>query len=102
MFSEAFDFTNSEPDGHHKQLSKRESNEAYLLYIPGVQYAVYFPEGGDVTLDLSKINGRFNLSWLDIENSKWQELIPVSGGDSLILKTPDRGNWIALITKLSQ
>jgi hypothetical protein len=102
MFSEAFDFPNSKPDGHHKQLSKRESNEAYLLYIPGVQYAVYFPEGGIVTLDLSKINGGFDLSWLDIENSRWQELINVTGGDHLTLKAPDEGNWIALITKSSQ
>ncbi len=47
-------------------LSERSSNEAYCLAEPGKQYAVYFPDGGAVKLDVSKAKGPLQVRWLDV------------------------------------
>jgi hypothetical protein len=54
-------------------LSDRQPNEAYCLAEPGRQYAVYFPDGGEVSLDVSASKGTLQLRWLDIARSVWQE-----------------------------
>src|SRR5690606_6675416 len=35
-------------------LSDRDEDEAYLIAAPGRGYVLYFPNGGEVTLDLSR------------------------------------------------
>jgi hypothetical protein len=71
VFQEAFDVFRAEPDVNSSLLTDRDTNEAYLAYIPGEQYAVYFTDGGEVGLDLRDTQGRFNLKWLDITSSQW-------------------------------
>ena len=34
-------------------FSNREDNEAYVIANPGQEYAIYFPKGGSVDLNLS-------------------------------------------------
>lgn len=89
------------PDSASKLLSDREVNEAYLTCIAGEQYAVYFPDGGSVNLDLSAVKDTFAVKWLDIGNTKWQSAPQggVKGGSSIPLKTPGSGHWLALLTK---
>lgn len=67
MLVDSFDFLASQPS--NELLSKRAENEAYTRACPGQQYAVYFPDGGEVKLDVSETEGNLQLRWLDIENS---------------------------------
>ncbi len=78
-------------------LGDRESNEAYCLAKPGKRYAVYFPDGGDVTLDLSDAQGELQVRWRDIENSGWRETERVPAAGTLELKAPGPGHQAVLI-----
>jgi hypothetical protein len=78
-------------------LSDRQPNEAYCLAEPGRQYAVYFPDGGGVKLDVSVAEGALQVRWLDIHRSTWQEPQTVDGGGALELKAPGKGHWAVLI-----
>jgi hypothetical protein len=78
-------------------LTDREENEAYCLAEPGKQYAVYFPVGGEVQLDVSDAKGELRLKWLNIQKSEWREEEKISSGDSLTLKAPGEGHWAALV-----
>jgi len=66
----AIDLFRCEP--HPELLGEREENEAYCLAQPGGQYAVYFPDGGDVSLDLSAAEGPLRLRWYDIGAGRWR------------------------------
>mgnify|MGYP006279875887 CR=1 FL=1 len=87
------------PDAESTLLSSRSADEAYLTREQGRQYALYFPDGGSVKLDLSGAQGRFDLRWLDIENSRWQSRREVKGGGKVLLEAPGDGNWAALLLK---
>jgi hypothetical protein len=78
-------------------LSDRGENEAYCLAEPGEQYAVYFPDGGTVKLDISEAQGTLQIRWLDIDRSTWRKPQTVEGGGALELRTPDKGHWAALV-----
>jgi hypothetical protein len=78
-------------------LSERSSNEAYCLAGPGKQYAVYFPDGGAVTLDVAEARGTLQVRWLDINRGRWQEPQTIDGGGTLELKTPGKWHWAVLV-----
>ncbi len=95
MFTDQMDVFVSEPANH--LLTNREVNEAYAFVEEGHQYAVYFPSGGSVDLDLSAASGTLSVQWLDILNNEWQEAEPVNGGAAIELITPGSGPWAVLI-----
>lgn len=99
MVADTCDLFRATPDAESRLLSNRESNEAYLSYIPDTQYLVYFPDGGDVHLDLSGASGTFAAQWLPIEGSKWVSTGMVNGGERVRLKAPHGGHWIMLLTR---
>jgi len=83
---------------HNDLLADRESNEAYCIAHPGREYAVYFPDGGEVTLDIDGLEGPATCRWLDIMRSEWNEPVGVEGGGrSLKLRCPSRGHWAVLV-----
>lgn len=86
MMLEQLDIFEAEPN--LDLLSEREDDEAFLAADPGTQYALYFPRGGTVQLDLENTSGTFKLRWLDVLNARWEEETKVSGGQSLELKPP--------------
>ncbi|MGA8203276.1 MAG: DUF5060 domain-containing protein [Woeseiaceae bacterium] len=49
---------------HHADDLTPASND-YVLAKPGEVYAVYLPEGGTTTLDLSGVSGTFEVKWYD-------------------------------------
>lgn len=88
------DFFEGKPDNNI--LLSREQDEAYCRAIPGKEYAVYFPAGGSVELDLSHFRSTPELEWLDVLNSEW--LTPVRLDKAMVkLKTPGKSHWVALI-----
>ena len=83
-------------------LSNRSRNEAYCTANPGTDYAVFFPDGGNVVLDVSSAEGKpLTVHWLDIRESQWTEApksIPVDAGTDIQLVTPtEEGYWAAVI-----
>lgn len=94
MLTDAMNVFECEP--RNELLGDRQPNEAYCLAEPGRQYAVYFPGGGSVKLDVSQAQGALQVRWLDIDRSTWQEPQTVDGGGTLQLKTPGKGSWAAV------
>ncbi len=97
LFTAEFDVFRATPDVDSRLLLDRQTNEAYLSYIPGQQYAVYFPDGGEVKLDVSAARGTLRVRWLDITHSAWQEPQTIDDGGIIGLKTPGKGHWAALV-----
>ncbi len=78
-------------------LRGREPNEAYLSAKPGTAYALYFPDGGEVELDLREAKGEFVLRWIDIRTGQWGPGSTVAGGGARKLTTPASGHWAAVL-----
>ncbi|MEN8133225.1 MAG: hypothetical protein ABFS45_24220 [Pseudomonadota bacterium] len=91
------DFFNAVPDSRSRLLSNRSDNEAYLSYIPRRQYAVYFPNGGSVDLDLSDTTGQYAMKWLDIAQSRWAREETIEGGGMITLSPPGAAHWVVWI-----
>jgi hypothetical protein len=101
LFSDAFDLFRAEPDAASSLLKNRTENEAYLTNIAGEQYAVYFPAGGAVELDLSSEKEAFIMRWLNIEASVWEgESKRVESGEWVGLTTPGKGHWLVLLERV--
>jgi len=94
-----FDIFRATPDAKSKLLDDRTENEAYLTFIADRQYALYFPDGGEVTLDLSDAEGSFDLRWLDIVESRWTDADRVRGGRKVKLAVPGEGHWGCLLDR---
>jgi hypothetical protein len=78
-------------------LSDREDNEAYCLANPGTEYAVYFPKGGQVSLDISAMNKPVTVRWLDVMKSKWSDRKRIRGKSKIDLTCPSQGYWAVLV-----
>jgi len=78
-------------------LSNRESNEAYCLANPGAEYALYFPDGGEVTLDISAMNTQLTVQWLDIMKSQWLDAERQEVKGKITLQCPSKGYWAVLL-----
>jgi hypothetical protein len=100
MFTDQMDLWSCEP--HNDLLGNRSWNEAYCTANPGAEWAVFYPDGGNVLLDVSSAGGvPLTVRWLDIRRSEWVEDVPPArreDGDFLRLVTPrEEGYWAALI-----
>ncbi|MDR9366386.1 MAG: hypothetical protein RI575_13690 [Balneolaceae bacterium] len=100
MFLDEFNIFSAEPDSEHKQLSNRGEDEAYLTRIQGNQYAVFFTNGGDVNVNLPEADGSWQVRWLDISKSNWTENQSLNRRNSIHLKAPGDGHWVAVISKM--
>jgi hypothetical protein len=89
------DFFSCEPN--NDLLSRREPNEAYCLACPGSKYAVYFPHGGEVDLDISEIDTAAEINWLDIMETRWLAPQRFEGETEVCLKPPSDGCWVVLV-----
>jgi hypothetical protein len=94
-----YSFFEAVPDAGGKLLGEREENEAYASHVRGERFAVYFPDGGSVKLDLSGCEGRFTVRWLEIEKGAWREAPTARGGDWIPLVAPAKGYWACLVKK---
>jgi hypothetical protein len=92
----AIEFVRAEP--RNDLLADRAPNEAYCLAEPGRQYAVYFPDGGSVTLDVSAAQGSLQVRWLDVNRSRWHEAHTLPAAGKLELRAPGTGHWAVLVT----
>lgn len=86
-----------EPANH--LLSDRADNEAYLAARPGQAYALYFTDGGAVSLDLRTAPGRFDVRWIDIGTGEWGQRETLTGGAVVTVTAPAQGHWVAAIVR---
>ena len=70
----------------YELLTNRSDNEAFCLAETGKQYAIYFNDGGSVSLDMSETQGNFHMKWLEIAESEWGPVTTITGGDIQNLK----------------
>jgi hypothetical protein len=98
MLQKDFNIFEATPDANSSKFAHRSRNEAYLTQNEGQQYAIYFPDGGGVNLDLDA-EGVFQVKWLNIDKSSWEKTYNTRGGQRIKVVTPGSGSWIALITK---
>ncbi len=80
-------------------LGDRAPNEAYLAARPGTAYALYFTDGGQVTLNLTDAPGAWDLRWIDIQTGEWGPQAQIEGGQSLPIQAPAPGHWIATLLR---
>lgn len=79
-------------------VGDRAADEAYLAANPGRAYALYFTDGGSVSVDLTDAEGRFDLLWIDITTGEWGRRDSISGGAAVTVTAPAEGHWVAAIT----
>ena len=90
--------TEARPDADSSRLSGREEDEAYLS-IGDQQMALFFTNGGEVSVDLSGWQGDYQIRWLDIADSAWlDESETIDGGDKVPISAPQEGFWLAFIS----
>ncbi len=104
IFTDEMDIFLCEPS--NDLLENRSWNEAYCTANPGVEYGVFFPDGGNVLLDVSHTAGKpLSLRWLDIRECRWTGELAETGTTALMednnrlrLITPtEEGYWAALV-----
>lgn len=78
-------------------LSNREENEAYLAAHIGESYALYFPAGGEIQIDVSANQGPMAIHWINIDSGEWGPTEHRQGGAGIDVVAPDSGNWAAVI-----
>jgi len=87
-----------EPANH--LLTDRAPNEAYLAARPGQAYALYFPNGGSVGLDLKDATGKYELRWIDIATGEWGKRDTITGGKVVTVTAPAKGHWAAAVVQV--
>jgi hypothetical protein len=80
-------------------LSDRAANEAYLAAAAGSAYALYFPAGGEVLVDLTAAAGPLVAHWISIDSGEWAASQDIVGGGKILLSPPAKGNWAAAIIR---
>lgn len=97
MLLDEFDIFRATPDVKSERLADRDPDEAYLTFIPGEASILYFPDGGDVRLNIKNEHTPCTVRWLDIEKSSWHKATPVAGDPWIGLVSPGSGNWAVII-----
>ena len=99
MITDEMDVFTCEP--HNDLLSNREENGAYAFANPGKEYAVYFPKGGSVDLNLSIGKNTdvktVTIKSLNIRKSEWTAEQETSFSDSMALVVETEEHWAVLI-----
>lgn len=80
-------------------LIGREENEAYCAAQEGKYYLIYFPDQGEVGLDISALDGPAVLHWLSVSEAKWLSSNDIPDGKTVQLKSPVRNGSLALLVR---
>ena len=92
---------------HHADALTPTADD-YVLAKPGHVYAVYLPEGGTTTLDLSGVSGAFEVKWYDPRHGGELQngtVTTVEGGGSRSLgnaPAQPSSDWAVLVRKTGE
>lgn len=101
MFLDEFSIFKAVPDAGHQYLSGRENDEAYLSHIENKKYAVFFTDGGEVDLELPESENAWQIQWLDISKSSWNQNQSIETHGTVRLAAPGDGMWIVIVSKVN-
>jgi hypothetical protein len=73
------------------------SGTGYCLADPGGEYAIYLPNGGSVTVDLSDATGTLDVDWYDPKDGTYYDEGTVTGGGSETFIPPFSGDAVLYI-----
>ena len=82
----------------NEMLSGREENEVYLAANPGEAYVLYFPHGGEVSLDVSAVGGKLKMHRINIDTGEWGESSDVDAVGRVTVTSPSEGNMAVVLT----
>jgi hypothetical protein len=94
MATDRMDFFHAEP--HNDLLMDREENEAYCRAVPGKDYLVYFPDAGEVKLELSGSGPAPEVQRLEILTGQWSSVEVTREHGTLSLQSPGK-HYIYLV-----
>lgn len=97
MLLEKLAIVHCSPDIKSELLRNRDDNEAYLTYNPNQQYAIFFPNNGDVDINLTNTTGTFSVQKLDILKCEWHDLGSINGGNWASIKMDEDSITYAVI-----
>ncbi|MCK5102982.1 MAG: hypothetical protein KAR17_09205, partial [Cyclobacteriaceae bacterium] len=80
-------------------LDDREDDEVYVSAKDGEKYVLYFPDNGDVKLNLKKYKYTFDIKWININTGEFGPESILEGGNTVRITTPSQGNWFAIVLK---
>jgi len=79
-------------------LTRREENEAYLRGKSGEAFLLYFPEGGEVSVDLSSMAGDAQIYWIKLTDPEQRKkTASIHCSKSTLITAPDKANYLAII-----
>jgi hypothetical protein len=81
----------------HEELASTK----YCLAQPGTAYIVFLPDGGEVALDLSGADARFNVEWIHPIDGTTTPADPIAGGGQRTLKSPHAGAAVVYLQSQS-
>lgn len=91
---------------HLDLISDHSINEAYCIANPGQEYALFFPDGGHVLLDVSAATtdqngGTMLLRWMDIRQQKWitdsPQAVSAVDGQLRLITPREEGYWAVVV-----
>ncbi len=87
-------------DVEHSLLRGREENEAFATASSDRgTIVVYFPNGGEIGMNLPEGNGTYDMAWLNIAESEWSEVQHRIPRNDVELICPDEGHWVCVVRK---
>jgi hypothetical protein len=85
--------------------SLTEDSDDYCFAKPGFIYAIYLPHGGNTSIDLTQVSGKFQINWYDPRNGgelKQGSITNTNGGGLLNTGFPPDNkhlDWVVLIQR---
>jgi hypothetical protein len=70
------------------------ASTGYCLANPGVEYLIYLPDGGEVSVDLSDALGELVLEWLNPSTGERMSGGKTTGGDRQVFTAPFSGDAV--------
>jgi hypothetical protein len=86
-YAERIDLAASRPAGEL-------ASTGYCLAVPGREYLVYLPGGGEATVDLSAAKGKIAVEWTHPITGKTTPGEAVDGGGKRTVKAPFAGDAV--------
>jgi len=80
-------------------LLNREVNEAFCRKISNNQYVVYFPNGGEVDLNVTQ-SGNYKATWINVLSGEEKVLELTDSAQNLSLVCPSEENWVVVLSKV--
>ena len=94
MITSEIEFEKMEP--RNDLLIKDDEFEAYLLAESNHQYAIYFPKGGSVKMDLDVSQDYLHYRFINLDKAEWSDYSRSTDMDHAFT-TPDEGHWVVII-----